>query len=110
MRSALVYAVPRGYPSEDWNIFLRDSAGLNLPSGADRITEHVWLVPDEAPESEDFAARLSRIAQRHAISLLSLRVDREAEWTNGFSVSGHKKSNTSGSAPRQRRRSNQSAR
>jgi hypothetical protein len=77
MKSLLFYVLPTWRRGDRAN-FLAAVRDLELPDGAERLAENVWLV---AADSEAFLS-LSRACRRNAIDARFLPVVHETGWQN----------------------------
>jgi hypothetical protein len=81
MRAVLFHAIiPDGaQPLSMYRLFVNDARQLSLPSGVDRLSENVWLVP--VPTHQLFLTKLLTLAKQRAAACRSLEVDAAQAWT-----------------------------
>ena len=77
MKSLLFHA----YQSDrqvDWSNFLREAGQWQIPEGGERLSQNVWMLP----ENPTVEAELARICRRHAITGRCVAIVHKAVWQN----------------------------
>jgi hypothetical protein len=72
----LLYQFKHSGRNRDWDEFRREAASLELPAGAEWLSDNVCLFPCD----DVFSLRLARAARRHAIPARCLSITHTGAW------------------------------